>query len=255
MLRIAKSILPIIIAALASSAASAQQLKTVVWSGDPECGWKNSSVAPTEIYRSTSVETPRGSVSSVTHNGISLTVAFLDRDDLITVAAEIANRNLEALMFDAENWGAAHFRVREDFISGKKPLLAETSIPNRDMTRQISRRATRDNSVDEYLADMQQTVETVELRRPDGTRFRVKKTVPDVEQQQTAAGRSESRSMLAKNSSEQMRRNALVAKAVAPNSSVKGLVYFRRIKKAGYIVFSLVLDDTNYLFLLPRSEN
>jgi hypothetical protein len=52
-----------------------------------------------------------------------------------------------------------------------------------------------------------------------------------------------------------MRRNALVAKAVAPNSSVKGLVYFRRIKKAGYIVFSLVLDDTNYLFLLPRSEN
>jgi hypothetical protein len=254
--RIAKGILILVIAGgILQSVSDAQHLKTVVWSGDSACGWKNAAVNLTEVYRCTSTETPRGSVSSVVHNNVSLAVAFLDRDDLITVAVEITNRNPDPLMFDAENWGAAHFRGREDFISGKKPIIAETSIPSRDVTRQISRRATSDNSVDEYLADIQQTIETVEVRKPDGTRVRVKKTVPDVEQQQTAESRSESRTMLAKNSTEQMRRNSLTAKTVVGNGFVRGLIYFRRVKKAKYVVFSMTLDDTNYLFLLPRTEN
>jgi hypothetical protein len=83
----------------------------------------------------------------------------------------------------------------------------------------------------------------------------VERTVPDVEQRDRALSRSESRSMLAKNSSEQMRRNALTAKTVPANNSVKGLIYFRRIKKARYVVFSFLLDDTTYVFLLPRTEN
>jgi hypothetical protein len=255
MLRFARSPALFFMIAAAVSAAAAQRAKAVVWSGDKDCGWRSSAVGRDELYSCASVDTPRGSVSTINHNDISLSVAFLDRDDLIIVAVEISNRNSEPLMFDAENWGAAHFLRREDFIARKKPFFAETAIPNRDLTRQISRRTTSDNSVDRYLAEIQRTIETVEVRRPDGTRVRVERTVPDVEQRDRALSRSESRSMLAKNSSEQMRRNALTAKTVPANNSVKGLIYFRRIKKARYVVFTFLLDDTTYVFLLPRTEN
>ena len=255
MLRFTRFIIPLFAAAILTTAAMPQVRRTVVWSGDRSCGWKSAAVPKTEIYNCSTIETDRGSVSVVNHNGVSLSVAFLDQDNSFTVAVEIDNKAGDSLMFDTDNWGAAHFRERSDFFSGKRPLLAETAIPTRDAYRQVNGRAKADNSIDEYLADVQQTVETVELRRQDGTKYRVKKTVPDAAEQEAAESRSESRAMMAKNASEQIRKNALTAKTVSSSSSVKGLVYFRRLKKAGFVVFTFPLDDTNYIFLLPKAEN
>jgi len=231
-----------------------QERKTVVWSGDPGCGWKNATVEPADSYVCGVLTTPRGNVSTVSHKNISLLIAFLEHDQMITVAVQISNESKEPLIFDTDNWGAAHFRERSDFFAGKKPLVAETSIPTRDFSRQLAGRARSDNSIDEYLAEVQQTVEVVEIRRPDGTKARVKRVVPDVEEQQAAESRSESRTMMARNNSEQLRQNALTVKTVSPEGSVKGLVYFRRLKAARFVVFSFALDDTSYLFLLPRSS-
>ena len=236
------------------SSVFSQERKTVIWSGDPNCGWKNSRVEADDRYLCSSLPTPRGNVSSVAHKKINLTVAFLDRDPFITVAIEISNQNDEPLMFDTDNWGAAHFRNRSDFFAGKQPIVAETSIPARDFARQMANRAKSENSVDEYLADMHQTIEVIEIRRPDGTRTRVKKIVPDQEEQKAAESRSESRTMIARNSSAQFRQNALTVKTVGPSGSVKGLVYFRRVKSTRFIVFSFSVDDTDYLFLLPRNQ-
>lgn len=254
MLRMTSFVLLFVLTGLFFESAYAQPRKAVVWSGDAACGWKNQRVSKEEIYACQSVETERGSVSRISHNDVTLSVAFSEQDDRLILAVEIQNDVDEPLMFDTDDWGAAHFRTRSDFLGGKAPLLAETSIPTRDTYREMNRRIKADNTIDEYLADMQQTVETVELRRQDGTRFRVKKTVPDVEQQDAAESRSESRRMMAKNNSEEIRRNALTVKTVGPRASVKGLVYFRRLKKARFVVFTMSLDDTNYIFLLPRAD-
>jgi hypothetical protein len=51
-----------------------------------------------------------------------------------------------------------------------------------------------------------------------------------------------------------LRENALTARYAAPGDSVKGLVYFRRVKKAGFVAFSFKLLDTEYVFLLPKAQ-
>jgi hypothetical protein len=202
--------------------------KTVMWSGSSECGWKNERISSGDIYVCSSVPTDRGSVSVIEHNGIVLAAVFSRDGKFTTAAVQIVNKRSEALSFDSDLWGAAQYRSRAELLAGKQPLVAEFSIPSRDTARGIASRANSDNAADEYLASVQQTVQTVEIRQPDGTRLRVKQTVPDASEQEAAAGRSEARSVISERERERIRQNALTAKSVSPNSCVKGLVYFRR---------------------------
>jgi hypothetical protein len=248
-----KFLLPLLL--LITPAIFSQQMqKTVVWSGDPICGWKSGKVIQSDVYTCSSIATSRGSVSVFTHNGVTLAAAFVNDGRFTTAAVQIVNNRDQVLAFDSDDWGAAHFREKVDFTDGKKPLAAETSIPSRDIARGVTRRAIADNSIDEYMADIQQTVETVETRNPDGTRTRVKKTVPNKEEQEAAERRSEARSELSENGRKNIRQNALIAKFIGANSSIKGLVYFRRVKKAQFVVFTIGLDDTNYVFLMTMAE-
>jgi len=255
MFRLRKShITMFLLAGIVAHAGAQAQRKTVVWSDDPACGWKSASVQASDVYVCDATVTARGQVSGISHNGISLAVAFLDDGPYLTVAVRVANGTVEPLIFDTDEWGAAHFKRREDFYSRKRPIAAETSLPSRDALRLLSGRARADNEIDEYLADVQQTIETVEVKRADGTRTRVKRTVPDSQEQEAAQRRSQARSEMALIDGAKLRRNALTAKTVLANDSVKGLVYFRRMKKAEFVVFTFALGDTNYVFLLPREN-
>ncbi|HEX3102701.1 MAG TPA: hypothetical protein VHQ01_12945, partial [Pyrinomonadaceae bacterium] len=138
------------------------------------------------------------------------------------------------------------------FYAGDKPIVAETSIPSRDIVRGMSSGAKLDNSLDTFIADSTMTTETKELRRPDGTRYKITVPVQDKQAKDEAVRRTETRTETITNEQRRIRSTALTAKSVPAEGSVAGLVYFRRVKKADFVVFSIKVEDTTFVFQLPR---
>jgi len=248
-------LLSVLILIMVVSAAYGQRSGMLVfWSGDPGCGTRSRSVPPEELFVCDSVQTDRGPVSTISHNGVTLSVAFLESDEYNIVGAGIANTTSETVVFDADMWGAAHFKTKNAFIERQKPLLAETSIPTRDILRVMATEVRQESSLDTFIADGQKTNETKEIRRSDGTRVRVDVVVPDKETQQAVARQNDARAQMVMSEQRRIRETALTSRSVHPDSSVKGLVYFRKVKGADLVVFSLKIDDTTYVFMLPKNK-
>lgn len=248
-----KTLISLLILLASLSAAYGQRTgKLVFWSGDPGCGQKSRSITPDDKFLCGTVQTERGPVSTITHNGVTLSVAFLEDSKYNIVGAGITNDTAEPLFFDADMWGAAHFKKKEDLQSRKKPVLAETSIPTRDILRQMATGVRQESSLDTFIADGQKVNETKEIRRQDGTRYKVDVIVPDKQTQEAVARQNAARSEMVMSEQRRIRETALTAKSVQPGQSIKGLVYFRRLKNVEFVVFSLSLDGTTYVFQLPR---
>ncbi len=226
--------------------------RLVFWSGDPGCGVKSKSVPVDDIISCNSISTDRGPVSSITHNGVTLSVVFLEEADYNIVGAGITNGTSESVFFDADMWGAAHFKTKADFHELQKPIRAETAIPTRDIIRVMATDVRQESSLDTFIADGAKTVETKEMRRSDGTRYRVDVIVPDKDTQQAVARQNAARTDMVMGAQRRIRETALTTKSVQPSHSVKGLVYFRRVKNADFVVFSLAVGGTTYVFQLPR---
>ncbi len=64
--------------------------------------------------------------------------------------------------------------------------------------------------------------------------------------------RNDSRREHAITKQERIRKYALTQKTVPPFGYAKGLVYFRRVKKADVVVFSFTILDSIYVFRLLR---
>jgi hypothetical protein len=155
-------------------------------------------------------------------------------------------------MFDSDKWGAAHFSKKENLRTGGKPIVAETAIPSRDLLRGMRSGTTIDNSSDTFLAGITKTTQIREIRQPDGTRKRQIVVVEDQQAMTDANLRSDSRRVFSNSEQERIRKNALTQKTVPADGSVRGLVYFRRVKKAEVVVFSFRVVDTIYVFRLLR---
>src|SRR5258708_17243254 len=145
------------------------QNKVVVWGGDKACGWKSRFILPDEFLTCESFATPRGIVSVVNHNGISLAVGFLEYDDFIIVATRIENTTNQPFEFDSDLWGPAHFDTKESFYKGNKPIRAETSVPSRDIVRGITSDVILDNSADIFLASISKASKVKEIITLDST--------------------------------------------------------------------------------------
>ncbi|MEQ1923183.1 MAG: hypothetical protein ABL952_11815 [Pyrinomonadaceae bacterium] len=249
-MRIIVSVLVFSMAAVAAAAQSRQNY--IFWSGDKACGQKSSEIPDVETVMCSSTMTERGPVSTISHRGISLAVAFLDDDEYSIVAARVTNSNSEVIAFDSDVWGAAHFKAKTDFYSGGKPLVAETSIPSRNIIRRMIYANKLENSLDAVNAEGVKTSETKTVRRPDGTTQRVDMIVPDKEAQAASERRGLARSELITNEQRRIRSAALTAKSVQAGASVAGLVYFRRVKKADFVLYSLTIGETTFVFQLPR---
>ncbi|MEO8648284.1 MAG: hypothetical protein ABI539_03865, partial [Acidobacteriota bacterium] len=104
------------------------------------------------------------------------------------------------------------------------------------------------------MADVQTSPETVDIKRGDGTRFKSVVVKPDKEAR-SAAANNETREDHTANGQRSIRSIALTAKSVAGGQFIKGIVYFRRIKKANFILFSIKMDGITYLFQLPRGTH
>jgi hypothetical protein len=131
--------------------------------------------------------------------------------------------------------------------------LAETSIPTRDIIRGIKSGTSIDNSADAYLAGITKTSEVKEIRKPDGTRVPVVVITQDKTAQDIATSRGEARTSLAENEQRRIRSTAMTAKWVAPQGEAKGLVYFRRVDKARFVLFVMKIENITYLFRFLRS--
>jgi hypothetical protein len=238
----------VVLVAVAAVEAQSSRLKVIVWSGDKNCGRSLEGVS------CESLETPRGIVSVVNDqpNAVSLAVSFFEDGDYIIAATHLKNISNEPLMFDSDFWGAAHFDKKENARVGRKPIVAELAIPSRDIARGIRSGAAVDNSVDSFMASIARSGEVREVRQPDGTRQRKLVIVPDQQAVRDASLRSDSRQAKAESEQERIRKNALTQKSVPANSSAKGLVYFRRVKKAEIVVFSFRVADSIYVFRLLR---
>lgn len=250
-----KTLISLLILLISLSAAYGQRTgKLVFWSGDPGCGQKSRAIAADDKFTCSSVQTDRGPVSTITHNGVSLAVAFLEDDNYNIVGAGITNNTTEPLFFDADMWGAAHFRKKEDLQARKKPVLAETSIPTRDILKNMAVGVKQESSLDTFIADGQKTVVTKDIRKSDGTRERRDVIVPDTQTQEAVARQNDARYNMVMSEQRRIRETALTAKSVQPGQSLKGLVYFRRVKNVEFVVFSLSLDGTTYVFQLPKKQ-
>jgi hypothetical protein len=248
-----KILLSVLIMIFSVAAAGGQQAgKIVFWSGEPGCGSRSKTFTASDVFSCTSISTDRGPVSTITHNGVTLSVAFLEDNTYNIVGAGITNDTSEPVFFDTDFWGAAHFKTKAAFQARQKPVAAETSIPTRDILRVMATGVTRESSLDTFIADNQKTVQTKELKRLDGTRYKVDVLVPDKETQSAVARQNDARSEMVMSEQRRIRETALTAKSVQPSGSVKGLVYFRRVKSSEFVVFSLSVDGTTYVFQLPR---
>src|SRR5687767_15017675 len=137
--------LGLIIACYCAASGQTAVRRAVVWSGETACGYKTKGIAPDESLACGPIETPRGYASTISHNGVNLAVAFLNDDDYMIVGTQIKNTTDAPFGFDTDLWGAAHFRTKDDYYKGHKPLLAETSIPSRDIVRGIKSGVVLDN--------------------------------------------------------------------------------------------------------------
>lgn len=223
-------------------------MKVVVWSGDKECGRAGQQVT------CESLETPRGNVSVITDhpNELSLAVSFYEDGDHIIAATHLKNTSKEPMVFDSDAWGAAHFSKKENARRGGKPMVAETAIPSRDLLRGIRSGAALDSSADSFMASITKAGEVREVRQPDGTRKRQLVIVDDQQAMRDAGMRTVARRQMSTEEQQRIRKNALTNKTVPAEGSVKGLVYFRRVKKAEVVVFSFRLLDSIYVFRLLR---
>jgi hypothetical protein len=247
----------LVIVFLGIVAASAQNARerVILWGGDTTCGYRGSAIPSEDKISCESLSTPRGIVSVINHNGISIAASFLEDEDYIIAATFIKNTTAEPFGFDSDLWGAAHFEKKGDFYAGKKPLVAETAIPSRDIVRGMRSGVVLDDSLDVFMAGISKSSEVKEVRRPDGTRVKKVVIVEDPEAQRTAGSRSDSRAEHAQSEQERIRKNALTQKWIGANGAIKGLVYFRRVKKAELVVFSFKILDTTYVFRLSREKS
>lgn len=227
--------------------------KVVFWNGEPGCGSRTRSVPKDAVFECSSVQTARGPVSTITHDGITLSVAFLESNNYNIVGAGIVNNSSETAVFDPEMWGAAHFRTKAAYQARESPLLAETSIPSRDILRLMAAGVKYESSLDTFIADGQKAVETKEVRKADGTRVKVDVIGPDKETQQRVVRNNTARAEMVVGEQRRIRETALTARSVRPEGSIKGLVYFRRVSNAEFVVFSLAINDTTFVFQLPRN--
>lgn len=226
--------------------------KVVYFTGEDDCGYKSRSGSDPGNTKCRTFSTDRGPVSEIEQDGVVLSIAYLEDGDYIILAARIANLTPEPVMFDTDIWGAAHFRSKEGFYSGEKPVVAETSVPTREIIRAMSSSTKLDNSLDVFIAESQKSSETKETRRNDGTIVRTTVFVPDKAALESAQRKSELRTESMTGNQRKIRENALTSKYVSSNGSVKGLVYFRRIKEAELVVLSLIVGDTRFVFRFPR---
>jgi hypothetical protein len=227
--------------------------KLIVWSADRACGYKNFAVTPDDRPTCESIETPRGKVSVVNYGDISLAVGFLESGDYILAATQLRNRTDMPFEIDTDRWGAAHFEKPEQFYKRERPLLAETSFPSRDIVRGITSGASRDNAADTFMAGISKTGVVKDVRRPDGTRVKSVVISDDVEAVNAANSRNLSRTDKAAANQELIRKNAFTQKWISARGDAKGIVYFRRVKKAELVVFYFRLLDATYVFRLLRN--
>ncbi len=240
----------LLIAIAAAAVTPAQSpLKVVVWSGDKNCSRANPQVS------CESLQTPRGIVSVINDpaSSVSLGVSFFEEGEHIIAAAHIENTSDEPLMFDSDMWGAAHFSKKENARRDGKPMLAETAIPSRDLLRGIRSGTAVDSSADSFMASITKTGEVREVRQADGSRQRRLLIVDDQQAVRDARLRNDSRRKHSLSQQERIRKHALTQKTVPASGSVKGLVYFRRVKKADVVVFSFRVLDSIYVFRLLRN--
>lgn len=242
----------LILLAVSISAHSQNERKVVVWSGDKTCGFKSKAFTEKDFIACDSLSTDRGIVSTININGIVLAAVFADDDPYNILAVKITNKTSNIISFDSDFWGAAHYKSKVSFLADEKPIVAETSIPSRDIVRAMSSGAKLDNSLGIFIADNQYKGEVKTITRPDGARVKTLVIVPDKDAQEEAASQAETRSTKITNDQRKIRNTALTAKSVLPESSVTGLVYFRRIKKSEFTTFTISVADTMVIFLLPR---
>lgn len=242
------------ISALTANIFAQSPQRLVIWSGDAGCGYRSKAFTVEDKITCSSVATERGPVHTMTINGIALTAAFLEEDDYHIVAARIANSTPDFIMFDADVWGAAHFKTREDYSARRKPIVAETSIPTSLIIKSMAYGTKLGNSLDTFIAESEKTSGSKTVRRPDGTTVRVREIIPDKAAQEAAVRTSEIRAENTSNEQRRIRRDALTTKTVPANGFVKGLVYFRLVEKAGFVLFSFRIGDANYVFRLPRNK-
>lgn len=226
--------------------------KLIFWSGDPNCGVKSRAIVDPATVKCEQISTERGPVSKISYGGVILSVAFLENDDKLIVGASIKNTTSEIIGFDPDMWGAAHFKTKSGFYAGEKPLAAETSLPSRDMIREMSSDGRLVNSIGEFIAETQMTAETRRVRRPDGTEYIRTTIIPDKAAREAEARQKENRNETLSNEQRRIRSTALTVRSVGSNSSVKGLVYFRAHRKSEFVIYSLKVADTTFVFQLPR---
>ena len=240
---------------LAAISWSQSAQRVVFWSGDAGCGFKSKAFTSDDKISCGLVTTERGPVNTVTVNGVGLTVAFLEEDDYHIVAARITNSTDDFVMFDSDTWGAAHFKSREDYTARRRPIVAETSIPTSLIIKSLAYGTNLGNSLDTFIADGEMTSRTRTVRRNDGTIIRTREIVPDKEAKDAAVQKTEIKAENTTNEQRRIRRDALITKTVPAKSFVKGLVYFRLVGKAEFVLFSLRVADVNFVFRLPRSRD
>ena len=102
------------------------------------------------------------------------------------------------------------------------------------------------------MGEISMTAADKEIKRSDGTKYKVTVIVPDQEVKASEQGKTVNRTATLTTEQMKIRETALTAKSVQPGSSIKGVVYFRKVKKAGFVLFSFPIENTIYVFRLPR---
>jgi hypothetical protein len=196
-------------------------------------------------------------------DNLTLAIRLTSDEGFLVLQTVLVNNSEKLIEFDSDRWEAAHYASLPDSTKANADLKTERSIPSRDLIRDI-----RTETADSLLLEKFMTESLIERRTdsspivenprnqkmtPVPTSNRGARPVqePNKADQERAQNMGISSVALSQAKQKEIRKYALIAKSIPPKGSLKGLVYFKRVKKAEIAEFRLPIGDATFSFVIP----
>lgn len=191
-------------------------------------------------------------VRSISYQGINVASKVSDNGDNVVGDFYIYNNSEKRILVLSRPSSITLYRSKEEFMNRKDFLISAFAIPPEKIASKIQNKVIWANALNQFGANMQTQQAQINSNGKTAT-----VTMPNTQAQQNAARQNEQRTLEANDKSASILSSALKQNTVFVQSSISGLVYFKRHKKATFGIVFISIDDKDFAFdveSLPKSN-
>lgn len=182
-------------------------------------------------------------VRSITYQGISIASKVFDNKENIVGDFYIYNGSGNRVLALSKPSTITLYRSKEEFINRKDYLISAFATPPEKIVDKIENRVIWANALNQFGANMQTQQAQINANGKTATL-----TMPNIPAQQNAAIENNRRTASAIDKSASILSTALRQNTVFNQTSLSGLVYFKRHKKASFGIVFISVDDKDFAF-------